>query len=193
MAALPCAPKQCGHGFLGTQKRGVGGQDPPDGSFTGSPSAWGEPATRWNKGRVLVTKLTFMNTAGIRITSADPHKMPVGQKQGTRTCAHMQDTPGGTGTFQHLLLNNSNHVLFNPTSGRPPTHCSWHPHTGISGFSPAVCIHPSLYLINKFVKCWLCRDFSIFLWNETVTWKGELICCTNVWDKKDADCRMGKQ
>lgn len=96
-----------------------------------------------NKGRVLVTKLTFMNTAGIINMSADPHKMPVGQEEGARR-AHMQGTPGGMGTFKHLLLNNSNHVLFNPTSGRPPM-CSWHPHTGFSVFSCS--LHPSFPLL----------------------------------------------
>lgn len=121
-----------------------------------------------------------------------PSQDACGQEGRSRTwCTHAGHTRKH-GNFKHLPLNNSNHVFFNPTSGRLPM-CSWHPHTSFSGFSPAVCIHPSLScLINKFVKCWFCRDFSIFLWNETVTWKGELIYCTNVWNKKCADCRTEK-
>lgn len=133
-----------GHGVLGIQSRGVGGQELPGESFTGSPLAW-------RKG--FGNKTDLCKYCWYHKYVCRPSQDACWQEGRSRTCAHMQGTPRDMGTFKHLLLNNSNHVLFNATSGRPPV-CSWHPHTGFSGFSPAVCIHPSLfYLIKKFVKC----------------------------------------
>lgn len=51
----------------------------------------------WHGERVLVTKPTFANTAGIINMSADPHKMPAGKEEGAghvHTCRAHQETWG---------------------------------------------------------------------------------------------------
>lgn len=141
------------HGVPGIQSRRVGGQELPGGSFSGSPSAWGEPATMAKQRKGFGNKTDLYEYCWYHKYVCRPSQDACGQEGRSRTwCTHAGHTRKH-GNFKHLPLNNSNHVFFNPTSGRLPM-CSWHPHTSFSGFSPAVCIHPSLScLINKFVKC----------------------------------------